>query len=144
MAGSLNKAIIIGYIGKPPETRTFQDGGKISNFSVATSETWKDKRKGEKVEKTQWHNVCLENEGLVSVAEKYLDKGSKVYIEGKYVSRKYTDQSGVERVIFEIRVGFTGKLIMLSSKESSGSGERSYSRDEELNQDQPLDDEIPF
>jgi single-strand DNA-binding protein len=102
MAGSVNKVIIVGNLGKDPEVRSFQNGGKVANLSIATSETWKDKQTGERKERTEWHRVSILNEGLVGVAEKYLRKGSKVYIEGQLETRKWTDQQGVEKYTTEI------------------------------------------
>ncbi|MEP5485147.1 MAG: single-stranded DNA-binding protein, partial [Parasphingorhabdus sp.] len=93
MAGGINKVIIVGNLGKDPEVRTFANGGKVCNFSVATSESWKDKQSGERKEKTEWHNISIYNEGLAGVAERYLKKGSKVYLEGKLQTRKWQDQS---------------------------------------------------
>lgn len=114
MAGSVNKAIIIGNLGKDPETRRTQDGKPICNLTVATSETWRDKNSGERREKTEWHRVVIFNEGLCKVAEQYLRKGSKVYLEGSIQTRKWTDQSGVERYSTEIVLqGFGGVLTML-------------------------------
>lgn len=154
MAGSLNKAVIIGNLGKNPEAKTFSNGNKIVSFSVATSESWKDKQTGETKERTQWHNVVLENDGLAGVAEAYLSKGSKVYIEGKMVTRKYQDQQGFDRQVHEVRVGFTGKLIILSKKAESSGGynEEDYNQpkaEERKETDYPMpgpgeDDEIPF
>jgi single-strand DNA-binding protein len=122
MAGSVNKVIIVGNLGKDPEVKSFQNGGRICNLSLATSENWKDKQTGEKKERTEWHNVTLQNDGLVGVAERYLKKGSKVYIEGQLRTRKWQDQSGNDRFTTEISVaGLDGKLVMLDGA-SSGSG----------------------
>lgn len=120
MAGGINKVIIVGNLGADPETRTFSNGGKVCNLRVATSESWKDRDSGEKKEKTEWHSVALHGP-VADVAEKYLRKGSKVYIEGKLTTRKWTDQQGNDRYSTEIVVqGFEGKLEMLDSKPSGG------------------------
>jgi single-strand DNA-binding protein len=114
MAGSVNKVIILGNLGADPEVKSFQNGGRICNLRIATSEDWKDKQTGEKKERTEWHSVTLATDGLVGVAERYLKKGSKVYIEGQLQTRKWQDQSGNDRYTTEIRVGgFDGKLVML-------------------------------
>ena len=113
MAGSVNKVILVGNLGRDPEARNTQAGGKIVSFSVATSESWNDKASGERKEKTQWHRVAIFNERLGEVAEKYLRKGSKVYIEGQLESRKYTDKDGQERETFEVVIGrFKGELTL--------------------------------
>jgi single-strand DNA-binding protein len=127
MAGSVNKVILVGNLGRDPEARNTQAGGKIVSFSVATSESWNDKASGERKEKTQWHRVAIFNERLGEVAEKYLRKGSKVYIEGQLESRKYTDKDGQERETFEVVIGrFKGELTLLDSRgggdEGSGGG----------------------
>jgi len=114
MAGSVNKVIIVGNLGADPEVKSFQNGGKICNLRIATSEGWTDKATGEKKEKTEWHQVVLSTDGLVGVAERYLKKGSKVYIEGSLSTRKWQDQFGNDRYSTEVRVGgFDGKLVML-------------------------------
>jgi single-strand DNA-binding protein len=97
MAGSLNKVMLIGNLGRDPEVRTFQNGGKVVNFSIATSETWRDRNTGERQERTQWHNISVLNEGIAKVAEQYLRKGSKVFIEGQLETRKWQDQSGNDK-----------------------------------------------
>jgi len=123
MAGSVNKVILIGNLGADPEVRTFQNGGKVANLRIATSETWKDKSSGERREKTEWHTVAIFSEGLVRVAEQYLRKGSKVYIEGKLQTRKWQDQSGQDRYSTEVVLnGFDGTLTMLDSRSDSGGG----------------------
>ncbi|MFX0544387.1 single-stranded DNA-binding protein [Roseovarius sp. S1116L3] len=123
MAGSVNKVIIIGNLGRDPEVRTFQNGGKVCNLRIATSETWKDKSTGERREKTEWHSVAIFNEGLVRIAEQYLKKGSKVYIEGQLQTRKWQDQSGQDRYSTEIVLqGFNGTLTMLDGREGGGGG----------------------
>jgi single-strand DNA-binding protein len=124
MAGSVNKVIIVGNLGADPEVKSFQNGGKICNLRIATSEDWKDRTTGEKREKTEWHQVVLSTEGLVGVAERYLRKGAKVYIEGQLQTRKWQDASGNDRYTTEIRVGgFDGKMVMLDgAKGGSGGG----------------------
>jgi single-strand DNA-binding protein len=123
MAGSVNKVIIVGNLGADPEVRTFQNGGKVCNLRVATSETWKDKNSGERKEATEWHTVAIFQEGLVRVAEQYLKKGSKVYIEGKLQTRKWQDQSGADRYSTEVVLqGFGGSLVMLDGP-SGGKGD---------------------
>jgi single-strand DNA-binding protein len=121
MAGSVNKVILVGNLGKDPEIRSFQNGGKVANFSLATSESWKDKNTGEKREKTDWHNVAIFNEGLVRVAEQYLRKGSKVYIEGQLQTRKWTDQSGTDKYTTEVVLqNYNGTLVMLDGRSDGG------------------------
>ena len=121
MAGGINKVIIVGNLGKDPEVRTFANGGKVCNFSVATSESWKDKSTGERKEKTEWHNISIYSEGLAGVAEKYLRKGSKVYLEGKLQTRKWQDQSGNDRYSTDVVLqGFDAKMEMLDSKPGGG------------------------
>jgi single-strand DNA-binding protein len=123
MAGSVNKVIILGNLGADPEVKSFQNGGRICNLRIATSEDWKDKQTGEKKERTEWHSVTLATDGLVGVAERYLKKGSKVYIEGQLQTRKWQDQSGNDRYTTEIRVGgFDGKLVMLDRAGGDGGG----------------------
>lgn len=123
MAGSVNKVILIGNLGRDPEVRSFQNGGKVCNLRIATSETWKDKNTGERREKTEWHTVAIFNEGLVRIAEQYLKKGSKVYIEGSLQTRKWQDQSGADRYSTEVVLqGFGGTLTMLDGRDGGGSG----------------------
>src|SRR6056297_1654719 len=120
MAGSVNKVILIGNLGRDPEVRTFQDGGKLCN---ATSETWKDRNTGERRERTEWHNVTLRGDGLVRVAEQYLRKGSKVYVEGQLQTRKWQDQSGQDRYSTDVVVaGLGGVLTMLDGRSDGGGG----------------------
>src|SRR6056297_2746363 len=117
MAGSVNKVILIGNLGRDPEVRTFQNGGKVCNLRIATSENWKDRNTGERRERTEWHSVAIFSDGLVRVAESYLRKGSKVYIEGKLQTRKWQDQSGQDRYSTEIVLqGFDATLVMLDGK----------------------------
>lgn len=114
MSGSVNKVILVGNLGKDPEVRRTQDGKPIANLSVATSETWRDKTTGERKERTEWHRVVLFSEGLAKVAEQYLKKGSKVYLEGQLQTRKWTDKDGVEKYSTEIVLqGFHAALVML-------------------------------
>ena len=123
MAGGVNKVIIVGNLGQDPEVRTFSNGGKVCNLRIATSENWKDKNTGERKEKTEWHSVAIFSEGLAGVAEKYLRKGSKVYIEGKLQTRKWQDNSGNDRYSTEVVLsGFDGKLEMLDSRGGGGGG----------------------
>jgi len=123
MAGSVNKAILIGNLGRDPEIRSTQDGTKIANFSVATSETWRDRSTGERRERTEWHRVVIFDEKLTEIAEKYLRKGSKVYIEGQIQTRKWQDQSGQEKYTTEVVLNrFRGTLTMLDSRRDSEGG----------------------
>lgn len=123
MAGSVNKVILVGNLGRDPEVRSFQNGGKVCNLRIATSETWKDKNTGERREKTEWHSVAIFQEGLVRVAEQYLRKGSKVYIEGQLQTRKWQDQSGADRYSTEVVLqGFGGTLVMLDGRGEGGGG----------------------
>ena len=135
MAGSVNKVILIGNLGKDPEIRSMQDGKTIVNFSIATSENWKDKTTGEQKAKTEWHRVVIFNEHLAKIAQNYLKKGSKVYLEGQLQTRKWTDQSGVEKYTTEVVLQrFKGELTMLDGRSEERVG----------NQVQNRDDEIPF
>ena len=121
MAGSVNKVILVGNLGKDPEVRRTQDGRPIVQLSVATSETWRDKATGERKEKTEWHRVVIFSEGLAKVAEQYLKKGAKVYIEGQLQTRKWTDQSGVEKYSTEVVLqGFNSNLTMLDGRSGGG------------------------
>ncbi len=123
MAGSVNKVIIIGNLGRDPEVRSFQNGGKVCNLRIATSETWKDRNTGERKERTEWHSVAIFQEGLVRIAEQYLRKGSKVYVEGKLQTRKWQDQSGQDRYSTEVVLqGFDGVLTMLDGRSGGGDG----------------------
>ena len=122
MAGSVNKVILIGNLGQDPEVKSFQNGGRIANLRIATSENWKDRNTGEHKERTEWHTVVLQSDGLVGVAERYLRKGSKVYIEGQLRTRKWQDQSGNDRYTTEISVGVGGSLTMLDGAPGGGSG----------------------
>jgi single-strand DNA-binding protein len=124
MAGSVNKVILIGNLGRDPEVRTFQNGGKVCNLRIATSESWKDRNTGERREKTEWHSVAVFSEGLVRVCEQYLRKGSKIYIEGQLQTRKWQDQSGADRYSTEVVLqGFGSTMVMLDGRgEGGGSG----------------------
>jgi single-strand DNA-binding protein len=158
MAGSVNKVILIGNLGRDPEIRSTQDGTRVANLSVATSESWRDKNTGERREKTEWHRVVIFNDRIVDVAEKYLHKGSKVYLEGQLQTRKWTDQSGQEKYTTEVVLQrFRGELTMLDGRPGGAEAGGGYS---EPSHDAPshgpssggrgpssggdLDDEIPF
>lgn len=143
MAGSLNKVMIIGNLGADPEIRSFQNGGRVCNLRVATSENWKDKNTGERKEQTEWHSVAIFPDGLIDVCENYLRKGSKVYVEGQLQTRKWQDQNGNEHYRTEIVLrGFNGTLTMLDGpgdrREPDGSRGHSQQTQDEL------DDDIPF
>jgi single-strand DNA-binding protein len=121
MSGAVNKAILVGNVGRDPEARTMQSGGKVVTFSLATSEVWHDKASGERKERTQWHRIVIYNEALADIAERYVRKGAKLYIMGAIETRKYTDQSGQERETTEIVLRqFRGELVMLGSKDDDG------------------------
>src|SRR5689334_17074336 len=123
MAGSVNKVILVGNLGKDPEIRRTQDGRPIANLSVATSESWRDKNTGERKEKTEWHRVVIFNEGLCKIAEQYLKKGSKVYLEGQLQTRKWTDKDNIERYSTEVVLqGFNSSLTMLDGRSGGGGG----------------------
>jgi len=152
VAGSLNKVQLIGNLGRDPEIRSTQDGKEIANLTIATSESWKDKVTGERKEKTEWHRIVIFNDGLVNVVKNYVKKGSKLYIEGALQTRKWTDQSGVEKYTTEIVLqGFGGTLVMLDNK-SGGSDSNVQSLPAQGNAgsnessfvDNDLDDAIPF
>jgi len=158
MAGSVNKVTLVGNLGKDPEIRNAQSGMKIVNLAVATSDSWTDKASGDRKEQTEWHRVVIMNDRLAEVAEKYLRKGSKVYLEGKLQTRKWTDQSGQEKYTTEVLLGrFGGELVMLDRNPNSGGGEdyaprastpaKAPARANAGGWDSPsaeLDDEIPF
>ena len=123
MAGSVNKVILVGNLGRDPEVRSFQNGGKVVNLRIATSETWKDKQSGERKERTEWHSVAIFSEPLARIAEQYLRKGSKVYIEGQLETRKWQDQSGADRYSTEVVLRpYRGELTLLDSAGGSGGG----------------------
>ena len=165
MAGSVNKVIIIGNLGQDPEVRNFPSGGKVCNFSVATSENWKDRNTGERRERTEWHRVSITSEPLVRVAEQYLRKGSKVYLEGQLETRKWQDQSGQDKYTTEVVLRpYRSELTMLDGRSDGGQGGgqdgsqgggqgSSYMTDQSGGQEAgyssptpsvDLDDEIPF
>ena len=160
MAGSVNKVILVGNLGKDPESRTFQNGGKVVSFPVATSENWKDRTTGERKEKTEWHNVSIFSEGLARVAEQYLKKGSKVYLEGQLETRKWQDQSGNDRYSTDVVLrNFNSAMVLLDSREGGGGGRGDFGGGEDFGgggssrpQQRPqpaafdtdLDDDVPF
>lgn len=123
MAGSVNKVILIGNLGQDPEIRSFPSGGKVANLRIATSESWKDRNSGERRERTEWHRVAIMSEGLVGVVERFLKKGSKVYLEGQLETRKWQDQSGQDRYTTEVVIrNFGGTLVMLDGRGGQGGG----------------------
>ena len=170
MAGSVNKVILIGNLGKDPESRSFANGGKVVSFTVATSENWKDRTSGERKEKTEWHNVSIFSEGLARVAEQYLKKGSKVYLEGQLETRKWQDQSGNDRYTTDVVLrNFNSSMVLLDSRGegggsrgggfggsrdddggfgsggfSGGGGRSGQSRPQPAAFDNDLDDDVPF
>jgi single-strand DNA-binding protein len=156
MAGSVNKVIIVGNLGKDPEVRTFQNGGRVCNFSVATSESWKDKASGERKERTEWHRISILNDALVGIAEKYLKKGSKVYLEGQLETRKYTDKEGAERYTTEVVLRpYRGELTLLDKRDGASSAANDYEEPQAVaasggggsfagSSRNDMDDEIPF
>ena len=157
MAGSVNKVILVGNLGADPEIRRTQDGRPIANLRVATSESWRDRNTGERRERTEWHRVVIFSEGLAKIAEQYLRKGSKVYLEGQLQTRKWEDQSGQERYTTEVVLqGFNSTLTMLDSRSGGGADDRERSSDfgsagamDRNGRGAPamageLDDEIPF
>lgn len=153
MAGSLNKTMLIGNLGADPEVKSFQNGGRIANLRIATSETWKDKATGERKERTEWHSVVVQSDGLVGVVERYLRKGSKVYIEGQLRTRKWQDNDGNDRYTTEVSVGgLNGVLTMLDGKgeergerkQSYGAGAQDWGGDNAGSFADELDDNIPF
>lgn len=141
--GSVNKAIIVGHVGKDPEIRTTNSGERIANLSVATSETWRDKSSGEKKEKTEWHRVSIFNENIVKVVESYVKKGSSVYIEGAIQTRKWTDKDGAEKYSTEIVVNkFRGELTLLGGRD--GGGDSVPARKPEPAESYDLTDDVPW
>jgi single-strand DNA-binding protein len=156
MAGSVNKVILVGNLGRDPEVRTMQDGNPVVNLSVATSESWRDKNSGERREKTEWHRVVIFNDKLGEVAQKYLRKGSKVYLEGQLQTRKWTDQSGIEKYSTEVVLQrYRGELTMLDGRSEGGGGAYESGGDFGAPSSAPapamgggggadIDDEIPF
>ncbi|MEO1363104.1 MAG: single-stranded DNA-binding protein [Pseudomonadota bacterium] len=130
MAGSVNKVILIGNLGRDPEVRTFQNGGKVCNLRIATSENWKDRNTGERKERTEWHSVAIFNENLARLAEQYLRKGSKVYLEGKLETRKWQDQSGQDRYSTEVVLRpYAGEMTFLDGRDGGGGGGGSFGGD---------------
>ena len=125
---SVNKVMVLGHLGADPEVKSFQNGGRIANMRIATSESWKDKATGERKERTEWHSVSVQNDGLVGVVERFLRKGSKVYIEGQLRTRKWQDKDGNDRYTTEVVLGFGGTLVMLDSKQAEGGDARSGDR----------------
>ncbi|MCP5088491.1 MAG: single-stranded DNA-binding protein [Rhodobacteraceae bacterium] len=158
MAGSLNKVMLIGNLGRDPEIRSFQNGGRVCNLRIATSERWRDKNTGENRERTEWHSVAIFSEGLVKVCEQYLRKGSKVFVEGQLQTRKWQDQSGNDRYSTEVVLqGFNGTLTMLDGRSDSGGqggggdygggysgGSQGGQSSSGSSGSSDLDDEIPF
>ena len=130
MAGSVNKVILIGNLGRDPEVRTFANGGKVVNLRIATTETWKDRTTGERKEKTEWHSVAIFNENIGRIAEQYLKKGSSVYVEGQLETRKWQDQSGADRYSTEVVIKqFRGELTLLGGRDAGGGGGGGYQDD---------------
>ena len=153
MAGSVNKVIIMGNLGKDPEIRNFPNGGRVCNFSVATSESWRDKNSGEKQERTQWHNISILSEPLVNIAERFLKKGSKVYLEGQLETRKWQDNSGSDRYSTEVVLRpYKGEITLIDNKADSNMTNEPISNNQmdeiQENSVSPnvddFDDEIPF
>ena len=145
MAGSVNKVILIGNLGADPEVKEFQNGGKVCNLRVATSETWKDKQSGERKERTEWHTVSIFAEGLVKIASSYLKKGSKVYLEGQIETRKWQDQNGQDRYTTEVVLRpYKGELTLLDGKSSNGAASGSASTSHAPAAAALAEDEIPF
>ncbi len=154
MAGSVNKVILVGNLGREPEVRATQDGREIANLSIATTDSWRDKSTGERRERTEWHRVVIFSDGLVTVAKNYLRKGSKVYVEGSLQTRKWTDQQGVEKYSTEVVLqGYGATLTMLDGKrdDQQGGGYQSSSQPQQQRQGSnapapapELDDDIPF
>lgn len=157
MAGSVNKVILVGHLGRDPEIRTFQNGGKVANLSLATSEAWRDKASGERRERTEWHRIVILNEQLIKVAEQYLRKGSKVYLEGQLETRKTTDQAGIERYFTEVVLRqFRSEITLLDKVDNGSRGSpEEYDRADPPRENRAasaptaggtadLDDEIPF
>ncbi len=150
MAGSVNKVILVGNLGKDPEVRRMTSGEPVVNLSIATSESWRDKASGERKEKTEWHRVVIFNKNLAEVAEKYLRKGAKVYVEGQLQTRKWTDKDGAEKYSTEVVLqNFRGELTMLDGRNGGGEGAgggggRGASESPASFQRDEMDDEIPF
>lgn len=144
MAGSINKVILVGNTGSDPEIRTMGNGGKVCNFTIATSEKWKDKQSGEQREKTEWHKVVIFNENLVRVCENYVKKGDKLYLEGALQTRKWQDRDGNDKYTTEVVLQkYRGEIVLLGGK-SDQSKSRNDPAKQEPEQDLDLDDDIPF
>lgn len=157
MASSLNKVILIGNVGRDPEVRTTQDGREVASFSIATSESWKDKMSGDRKERTEWHRIVIFSQPLVNIVKSYIKKGSKLYVEGSLHTRKWNDQAGVEKTTTEIVLqSYQGTLVMLDNRQGGGAG-GGYGQDNSAPAREPthidekpeyaaehLDDEIPF
>lgn len=144
MSGSVNKVILIGNLGRDPEIRALTNGDKVASFSIATSETWRDKASGERKERTEWHNVVIFNENIVKVAESYLRKGSKVYLEGALQTRKWQDQSGADRYATEVVLqGYSCNLTLLDGKRQDDGGAAHEPRGADPFEAE-LDDDVPF
>lgn len=154
MAGSVNKVILVGNLGRDPEVRTFPSGGKVVSLRVATSENWRDKNSGERKERTEWHSVSIYNDNLSRIAEQYLRKGSKVYLEGQLETRKWQDQSGQDRYTTEIALRFNAQMTLLDGRGEGGGGSGGGGYGDERgggsmsesrgSSSAALDDEIPF
>ena len=147
MAGSLNKGMLIGNLGNDPEVRSTQDGRSLCTFSIATTESWKDKNSGERRDKTEWHRIVIFNEGLVGIAEQYLKKGSKVFLEGQLQTRKWEDKDGIEKYTTEVVLqNFNGNLTMLGGRNDNSPGD--FANDsisgESVSISSDMDDDIPF
>jgi single-strand DNA-binding protein len=134
----INKVFLVGRLGKDPEIKSFNNGGRVANFSVATSETWKDKNTGEKQERTEWHNITVNSDGLVGVVERFLRKGSEVSVVGKLQTRKWQDKDGNDKYTTEVVVGMGGELALIGGGKPSGGGAAPAM------DDAPLDDDVPF
>ena len=148
MAGSVNKVILLGNLGRDPDVRASQDGNKIVNLSIATSERWKDRNSGEQREKTEWHRIVVFNEGLVNIIQQYVKKGSNVFLEGQLQTRKWEDKDGIEKYTTEVVLqGFNSTFKMLDSR-NSGSIDSNFSQDNSISAssdfDSEIDDDIPF
>jgi len=155
MVGSVNKVILLGNLGRDPEVRSMQSGSKMASFSIATSKRWKDRTTQEQKEKTSWHNVVVFGDGLVDIVEKYVKKGSKIYIEGELQTRKWQDQDGNDKYTTEVILqGFNSNLTLLDSRNNSQSSENKIDDSSNINQEQNIesssndssdgDDDIPF
>ena len=145
MAGSLNKVTLIGNLGRDPDVRFMPDGSKVASFSLATSDTWKDKTTGERKDKTEWHRITVFNERIVEILEKYVRKGTKLYIEGQLQTRKWTDQTGADRYTTEIVLGkFRGDMVILDPKKSDITSSSEPRSEDMAPADIPVDDDIPF